>query len=114
MTAAITSDSKLFCPPRLLIGAYYPVRDVVPSRLLPPGVVRHDFRWQREDTGEQLRPFVRWMGEKRAPIAGEFFISGAIPEGYYTHHDYKTEYAIGELVFVSRRTIEILTPFETP
>jgi hypothetical protein len=114
VTAALTSDSKLFCPPRLLIGAYYPVRDVVPSRLLPPGVVRHDFRWQRKDTGEQLRPFARFMGERRAPIKDELFISGAIPEAYFAGLDYKTEYAIGELVFVSQRTVEILTPFGTP
>lgn len=113
MTTAITSDSKLFCPRRLLIGAYYPVRDVVPADLVPPGIVRRDLRWWNEDTGQQLEVFARFMGEKRAPISGEFFISGAIPEAYYAALDYRTEYPIGELVFVSRRTVEILTPFET-
>lgn len=114
MTTALTSDSKLFCPPRLLIGAYYPVRDIVPSRLLPPGVVRRDFQWRNEDTGERLHAFARFMGEKRAPITDEFFISGAIPAAYHASCDHKTEYAIGELVFVGRRTVEILTPFEVP
>jgi hypothetical protein len=114
MTAALTSDSKLFCPPRLLIGAYYPTTGPLPCSLLPPGVVRRDLRWWNADTGEMLHAFVRWTGEKRAPIAGEFFISGAIPQGYHATIDHKIEYPIGELVFVSRRTVEILTPFETP
>jgi hypothetical protein len=104
----------LFCPKRLLIGAYYPVRDQVFLHLLPPGVVRRDFQWRNEDTGERLEAFARHMGERRAPVAGEFFISGATPEAYYAFQDYKTQYPIGELVFVGRRTVEILTPFEVP
>jgi len=114
VTAAITTDSMLFCPKKLLIGAYYPIRGFYPKDLAPPGVERLDFRWRNAATCEPLHAFVRYMGERRAPIAGEFFISGAIPEGYYANNDYKTPYAIGELVFVSRRTVEILTPFEVP
>jgi hypothetical protein len=104
----------LFCPKRLLIGAYYPVKDQVPLRLLPPGVVRRDFQWRNEDTGERLEAFARFMGERRAPVGGEFFVSGAIPEAYYASLDYKTEYPIGELVFVAKRVVTIFTPFEVP
>jgi hypothetical protein len=114
MPTAFTSDSKLFRPPQLLLGGCYPVRDVFPSKHAPLGVVRREYRWCNEATGELLEPFARYLGgPNRAPSAGEFYISGALPEGYYASNDYiETRFPIGELVFVSRRTIEIITPFE--
>ena len=114
MTTALASNSKLFHPKKLLIGAYYPVQDVVPHPLMPPGVVRRDFQWRCEVSGERLHAVARYMGEKRAPLKDEFFISGAIPAAYRAGCGCETKHAIGALVFVSRRTVEIITPFEAP
>jgi hypothetical protein len=114
VTAALTSESVLFCPPKLLIGAYYPVRGFYPRHLAPPGVERVDSYWRNAATAEQLHAFVRWMGEKAVPTKGDFFISGAIPEAYYAFSAQSGVAPVGELVFVSKRTVEILTPFEVP
>lgn len=37
-------------------------------------------------------------GEFRTPKAGEWFISGAIPEAYYAQNDLTTAYQIAKLV----------------
>lgn len=44
-------------------------------------------------------------GEFRNPKAGEWFISGAIPEGYRASRDLSTPYDIGRLVQTRTRTI---------
>ena len=43
---------------------------------------------------------VQYTGEYREPRAGEFFISGAIPEGYFCHMNISTKYHIAKRVKV--------------
>lgn len=45
-----------------------------------------------------------WTGEKRAPRAGEWYLSGAIIEAYRAPNDLPTAYHIARLVKVERRT----------
>ena len=52
---------------------------------------------------EQYR--VQATGEFRPPRAGEWFISGAIAEGYRARHDMSGSYYIGKLVRVRTRTV---------
>lgn len=44
-------------------------------------------------------------GEKRQPLQGEWFLSGAIPEAYRAFNDLAEEYLIVRLVRVKTRTI---------
>lgn len=41
---------------------------------------------------------VKWTGEKRPPKKGEWFLSGAIVEGYRAPNDLSSSYLIGKLV----------------
>jgi len=62
--------------------------------------------------GEMSKYKVRYNGEFRRPKAEEWFISGAIPEGYYTKNDFGYQYHIGELVEVKiTEIIEIVKTF---
>lgn len=109
---AVAEDSKLFRPARLTFGAYYPVIDRVPSRLLPDHLRYGGYPFIaifHKETGNAVFPFVRWMGEKRPPRKGEFFISGANPSGYYAANDLTAEHAIGELCFAEKRTVTLYT-----
>lgn len=58
----------------------------------------------REKYGEEAPPLhairVRTTGEWRAPRKGEWFVSGAIVEGYRATNDYTTACDIAELVEV--------------
>lgn len=47
---------------------------------------------------------IRYTGEYRVPKIGEWFISGAIPEGYLVHTTLSCKEHIGELVEVRRVT----------
>ena len=49
---------------------------------------------------------VESTGEYRCPKKGEWFISGAIPEGYKAPNDLLTPYHIGILVEVEIKTVE--------
>ena len=49
---------------------------------------------------------VRYTGEKRCPKKGEWYISGAIPEGYLAPNDLSDPYHIGVPVRVTVKTIE--------
>lgn len=42
------------------------------------------------------RQWFRWTGEKRAPRAGEYFLSGAIPEVYRASSDLDVPFHIME------------------
>ena len=47
---------------------------------------------------------VKWTGEFRPPLAGEWFLSGAVIEGYSTYVDLTTPAHIGRLVRVKTIT----------
>jgi hypothetical protein len=47
-------------------------------------------------------------GEKRAPKKGEWYLSGAIPEGYKAHNDLDTPYHICRLVRTKMITTEVI------
>lgn len=51
-------------------------------------------------------------GEKRNPKAGEWFLSGAIPEAYKAHNDLDTEYHILRLARIE--TTVVSTESEAP
>ena len=55
---------------------------------------------------------IRSTGEYRNPRKGEWFISGAIPEGYLAPSDLSFPYFIGELVKVKIKTV--VTVIEEP
>lgn len=44
-------------------------------------------------------------GEKRPPKAGEWYLSGAIPEAYRTKHDLTSSYHILRLVRIVTKTV---------
>lgn len=47
-----------------------------------------------------------WTGEKRAPKAGEWYLSGAIIEAYQAKNDLTTPYHIAKIVEVTTTTLE--------
>lgn len=49
----------------------------------------------------------KWTGEKRAPRAGEWFISGAIPQAYMAGGDLESAHLIAALVVV-KRTVSVV------
>jgi len=51
--------------------------------------------------------FFKWSGEFRTPKAGEYFISGAIPEVYLAENDLSQEYYIAVPVPDPPKTITI-------
>ena len=51
----------------------------------------------------------QWTGERRSPKAGEWFLSGAVVEGYRAHADLETPYHIARLVEVER-VERVVTP----
>ena len=52
---------------------------------------------------------VRYTGEMRPPKAGEWYIAGAIPEGWRAPGDYRTAFHIAELVKIEVTTREHVT-----
>lgn len=80
----MASEDRLDAPAaqRLRVGKLYPVAF---GESLPVG---HDRRAAR----------VRATGERRAPRRGEWFLSGAVIEGYRASADLATEYPMGVLV----------------
>ena len=52
-------------------------------------------------------------GEKRAPKAGEWFLSGAIVEAYFAADDLRVKYQIARLVVVEIKTITTETIIHT-
>ena len=109
---ALTRDSKFFRPSRLIIGAVFPVVDRVPSQLLPEHLHYSGYPYlfiSRREGGQHVKPFVRWMGEKRPPRKDEFYISGSDPSGYLAINDIDTPYCIGKLCFAEERTTTMYT-----
>lgn len=49
---------------------------------------------------------IEYTGEKRPPKRGEWFLSGAIVEGYQAMHDMTTSYHIGVLVETETITVK--------
>lgn len=66
----------------LKVGELYPVAD---GESVPAG-------WEPKTTR------VRATAEKRPPRTGEWYLSGAIIEGYHAPYDMRDEHRIGELV----------------
>ncbi len=60
---------------------------------------------------------IQATGEFRQPRMGEWYISGAIPEGYQALNDLPSKYHIGQLVRVRERivteVIEVIEVVET-
>ena len=52
---------------------------------------------------------VQYAGKKRCPKKGEWYISGAIPEGYKASNDLRTPFHIGTLVLTEAKTIVTTT-----
>lgn len=52
----------------------------------------------------------RWTGEKRAPRAGEWYLSGAIVEAWYASNDLTQEFHIAEAVTGALVTVWIENP----
>jgi len=50
---------------------------------------------------------IQYTGEKRCPKKGEWYLSGAIIEGYRTPNDLSFPYYIGKLVKV--KIVEVMT-----
>jgi len=48
----------------------------------------------------------RPTGEFRAPKKGEWYLSGAIVEGYQAKGDFTGDYHIAEIVLIEKRTVE--------
>jgi hypothetical protein len=48
---------------------------------------------------------IQYTGEFRKPKKGEWFISGALPEGYQAYKDLNQPYHIGKLVKLKIQTI---------
>jgi hypothetical protein len=48
---------------------------------------------------------VRWTGEHRPPRKGEWYLSGAIIEGYKAKNDLSDAFHIGQLCRVKRRVV---------
>jgi len=83
---------------------YIPNKDLLPLNLKQSGIgsiVRQD--------KPSERVLVRGMrtGECRKPRAGEWFLSGAIPEVHHAQNDLNFSYPICKLVKAKRITIEI-------
>jgi len=90
-------------PTLLVKGAIYRLADRLPHYLRPEGVsFDHRFLRFTDKDGNRVFPYVAWKGDKGFPSPGQFFISGAKPEGYLHlgAEPLPTRYAIGELVFV--------------
>lgn len=49
---------------------------------------------------------VRPVGQTRCPKKGEWYLSGAVVEGYRAKNDLSTPYIIAELVLVEREIVE--------
>ena len=79
--------------------------------------------WKRSDAGRLyecadwprgIRPEdrafyrVQTIGEYRPPVAGEWYVSGAIPQGYHAIHTLKWAYHIARLVRVKVVTTTII------
>lgn len=67
------------------------------------GVDRPDGQWWRyEKCGELVQVRGILTGEKRQPCAGEWYLSGAIPEAYRAPSDLSSVYHIVKLVAMRR------------
>lgn len=65
----------------------------------------HGFHTRRSACHGTRRLMGVETGEFRAPRAGEWFLSGAIPEGYRANNDLDGKYHILRLVVVRKRVI---------
>ena len=69
-----------------------------------PLALSERFPIRKFDTNRNHR--IEYIGEKRQPKKGEWYISGAIPEGYHCNVDgISSEYHIGRLVEVETKTV---------
>lgn len=62
--------------------------------------------------GRGRRLMVQYTGEKRRPKKGEWFLSGAVVDGYEAYNDLSQIYHIGELVIVETKEIKTITPYQ--
>lgn len=71
----------------------------------------------RISPGLSERLLVRLTGEKRAPRKGEWYLSGAIPAGWFAPNDLDSVFWICELVVVTIREVavaKIKAPVQEP
>lgn len=61
----------------------------------------------KRDPGQYAHVRIEATGDFRTPKKGEWFLSGAIVEGYYAPNDLSTAYNIGRPVIVEE--IEVVT-----
>jgi hypothetical protein len=87
---------------KLRRGATYPVGDYV---------TREERAALSIDLSKLAWPEVRaeWTGEKRAPKAGEWYLSGAVITAYRAPNDLSIPYHIACLVRVQKHTVETVT-----
>jgi hypothetical protein len=91
-------------------GVLYPVHfsdSRVPSSELPHGLRYDASGVLKGKEGYPVFVFARYNGVKRAPKKGEYYLSGALIEGYRAPNDLSTPYHIAELVFVKKVTYEV-------
>jgi hypothetical protein len=103
----VTYTESSVNPPLLVKGAIYRLADRLPYHFCPESI-SFDHRFLRfvNKDGHTVIPHVAWEGDKGFPGPGQFFISGAKPEGYLHQgaDPLTTRYAIGKLVFVRLQT----------
>jgi len=85
---------------------YYPIKDFIPSEDLQAlGLKRDEVSQAMPSLGmtatvKAHKKFIKAKatGEKRPPKAGEWYISGAIPEAYRAPNDLSQKHVIARLV----------------
>lgn len=112
----LTSDSGLCFPMSLKLGAIYGIGDSVPRDQIPPGMRRENpgiypGRY-KDDSGKEYEAVVIWTGRKGKPKPGDWFLSGAYPVAYVSGGELSATYAIGELIFVTKKTVTTYSTFE--
>jgi hypothetical protein len=87
-----------------MLGGHFPLAGAYPHvPVLPEGVTCNGRLYYKDGERVELRAVA--TGERRAPEAGEWYLSGAIVEAYYTRHALPMGcvYPIARIVAMRRR-----------
>jgi len=87
-----------------MLGGHFPIKDLLtPFECNALGVKSNGYRYAKD--GELVHVRALATGERRPPNAGEWYISGAIPEAYRAGHTMpmSCKHAIAKLVVMRRR-----------
>ena len=76
----------------------YPIKDFIPFRDLNKLGLNHRLGDIGTKDNQVFKVMAVWTGEKRNPIAGEWFLSGSIIEAYRAKLDMGDEFHIAKLV----------------